>query len=133
MTDSRLQAVLAAAALLRQWEPEEEDVGTRGAAKGAAMLLLRYTYMVLLTLVGWRLLVADVIGDNRNHSNHRRRRVTSPSSGFFVGILLNAFLFKAEVLAPRVNYAARMAVYYAGCACLAASPAAARRRAATDE
>ena len=69
MTDSRLQAVLAAAALLRQWEPEEEDVGTRGAAKGAAMLLLRYTYMVLLTLVGWRGGQAFKILGNANHQD----------------------------------------------------------------
>ena len=62
------------------------------------MLLLRYSYMVLLVLLGWRLLV-------RRHM----------SFGFFVGILLDAVLFKAVLLTPGRNYAVRMAVYYGGC------------------
>ena len=98
-------AVLGAAVLLKFFEPVKND------EHSTYLLFLRYTYMLLLTLLGWRLLVADVLGSNRR-----------TSSGFFVGILINAFLYKAEVLAPRENYAARMAVYYAGCVCLAVSP-----------
>ena len=108
---------MAAAVALKHFEPPREDAETHDIV----LLLLRYTYMLLLVLVGWRLLVADMLLSPNN-------RHLVVSSGFFVGILLNAFLFKAEVLAPRANYAVRMAVYYLGCLCLAASPNFARQQ-----
>eukprot|EP00756_Hemistasia_phaeocysticola_P048541 Hpha_TRINITY_DN22961_c0_g1::TRINITY_DN22961_c0_g1_i1::g.154068::m.154068 len=88
-----------AAAVLRGYEGSQED-------SSAAVAALRGIYMLLLVFVGWRLLA-------------RPRPVVS--FGFFIGILANAFLFKAAPWGPDMNYWVRMGVYYGGCLSLVIS------------
>ena len=74
--------------LIKLFEDDSKD-----AASGSA-LLVRYLYVFLLIVLGWRLWVISV---QRRWAFH-----------FFLGILINAFLFKASLLSPGMNFAARM-------------------------